>query len=745
MSRPALRLLPLCFAISQAVVAQEAAQNWNYCVSPNTLPVFNTSPLTAESRELAETDIQANSMNLEKEKVTVFEGDVILQRSDQWMNSDKVTYSHDTEQFVTEGPVRYQDRSVRLTASQARGDQKKDSMSLQDVQYQFSNNLGNGTAKAATMQAESGELDGATYSTCPPGQRQWEFSASHITIDQKTARGTATNASLKLGGVPVLWLPFISFPTDDRRRSGILSPTIGNDQRNGFDLALPIYWNIAPNYDATFTPRWLSERGLMLGTEFRYLGDQSAAAFNTTWLPNDDLTGRDRGLIQLKYQSAINANWYGSADLNHVSDRQYFSDFGQSLNSTSLSLLASHAGVFGRGRYWSASVGLEYWQIANPLLPDGNAPFRRLPRLQASWMKPLSTWFELGIDAEAVRFTRDDVDSASDGGSRVDIQPFLRLPFSGASWYVTPEIAWRFTQYGSLHDNDNDSGLVAANGDTSPQRSLPIVSLDAGMVFERDMQWGDRSYLQTFEPRLFYLYVPYRNQDNLPIFNSRDLTFDWPALFRTNRFGGADRQSDANQAAVALTTRFYENDTGRERLSASLGRITYFDTPQVTLPSTVFLPNSGSSWVAQVDWTLSDQWNLGLTHQWDPDNRQTQLSGLRTQVRWANGGLFNAAYRYRKNSLEQTDMSFRVPVKQNWNLLGRWNYSIQDGRSLESMLGMEWKSCCVALRVLGRDYIRTFDSKSNFGLYVELELNGLGSFGRNTEALLDNAILGYSQ
>lgn len=348
MSRPALRLLPLCFAISQAVVAQEAAQNWNYCVSPNTLPVFNTSPLTAESRELAETDIQANSMNLEKEKVTVFEGDVILQRSDQWMNSDKVTYSHDTEQFVTEGPVRYQDRSVRLTASQARGDQKKDSMSLQDVQYQFSNNLGNGTAKAATMQAESGELDGATYSTCPPGQRQWEFSASHITIDQKTARGTATNASLKLGGVPVLWLPFISFPTDDRRRSGILSPTIGNDQRNGFDLALPIYWNIAPNYDATFTPRWLSERGLMLGTEFRYLGDQSAAAFNTTWLPNDDLTGRDRGLIQLKYQSAINANWYGSADLNHVSDRQYFSDFGQSLNSTSLSLLASHAGEIGR-------------------------------------------------------------------------------------------------------------------------------------------------------------------------------------------------------------------------------------------------------------------------------------------------------------------------------------------------------------------------------------------------------------
>ncbi|MGH8108806.1 MAG: LPS assembly protein LptD [Arenimonas sp.] len=745
MSRPALRLLPLCFAISQAVVAQEVEQNWNYCVSPETLPVFNTNPVSDENRELSATDIEADNLNLEKEKVTVFEGNVILQRSDQWMKTDKLTYTHDNEQFVTEGPVNYQDRGVRLTAKQASGDQKKDTMSLKGVQYQFNNNLGNGTAQEASMHGETGELDGATYSTCPPGQRQWEFSASHIKVDQKTARGTATNATLRLGGVPILWLPFISFPTDDRRRSGILSPTIGNDQRNGTDIAVPIYWNIAPNYDATFTPRWLSERGLMLGTEFRYLTRRSRGAFETTWLPNDDLTGRDRGLIQFDHFTAINSHWYTSANLNHVSDRQYFSDFGQSLDSTSRSLLQSEAGIYGRGRHWSASFGFEYWQIANPLLPDGSAPFRRLPRLQASWMKPQNEWLEFGIDAEAVRYTRDDINSSADGGSRVDLQTFLRMPFSGTSWYVTPEIAWRFTQYGSLHDSDFDSSLLAPGGDTSPQRSLPIVSLDAGMVFERDMQWGGDNYLQTFEPRFYYLYVPYRNQDDLPLFDSRNLTFDWPALFRTNSFGGADRQSDANQATLAFTTRFYEQATGRERLSASLGRITYFDSPRVNLTGAPPVELSGSAWAAQVDWTLSDNWNIGLTQQWDPDTERTMLSGLRSQVRWKNGGLFNAAYRYRKDSLEQTDVSFRIPVKSDWNLLGRWNYSIQDGKSLESMLGIEWKSCCVALRVLGRDYIRTFDGKSNFGLYVELELNGLGSFGRDTEAVLDNAILGYSQ
>lgn len=753
MSRPALRLLPLCFAISQAVVAQEAEQNWNYCVSPETLPVFNTSPVSNENREQSATDIQADNLNLEKEKVTVFEGNVVLQRSDQWLNTDKLTYTHEDERFITEGPVRYQDRSVRLTASEASGDQKKDSMTLKGVQYQFSENLGNGKAQEATMEGETGELETATYSTCPPGQRQWEFSANHIKVDQKTARGTATNATLRLGGVPVLWLPYISFPTDDRRRSGILSPSIGNDQRNGTDISVPIYWNIAPNYDATFTPRWMSERGLMLGTEFRYLTDRSQGQLETTWLPNDDLTGRDRGLVEFDHFTAINNHWYTSANLNHVSDRLYFSDFGQSLSSTSLSLLASNAGIFGRGRNWSASFGFEYWQIANPVLPDGNAPFRRLPRLQASWMKPVNNWFEFGVDAEAVRYTREDDNDTNDGGSRIDVRPFVRMPFSGTSWYVTPELAWRFTQYGSLHDADGDSSIIGATGDTSPQRSLPVLSLDAGMVFERDMQWGSKNYLQTFEPRLYYLYVPYRDQDELPIFDSRNLTFDWPALFRTNSFGGADRQSDANQATIALTTRFYEQDTGRERLSASVGRITYFDTPLVTLPSSPPLSTSGSAWVAQLDWTISDNWSLGVSEQWDPDSGQNLLSAARTQVRWGNGGLFNAAYRYRRNSLEQSDISFRIPMKKDWNLIGRWNYSIndvstpepRDGSNLERLLGVEWKSCCVALRVLARQYVRSFSDQSNFGLYVELELNGLGSFGRDTEALLDNAILGYSQ
>jgi LPS-assembly protein len=731
-ARPALRILPLCLAISQAVSAQDVNQNWNFCVSADTIPVFNTPEVSDTPREAAETDIQSDDMNLEKEKETVFQGNVTLTHADQWMNTDKLTYTHENEQFVTEGPVKYQDRSVRLTADKASGDQKNDTMTLEGIRYQFSDNLGNGTAIRARMKDDVGELTEATYSTCPPAQRQWEFAAGDIKVDQKKARGTATNATLKLGGVPVLWLPYISFPTDDQRRSGLLAPTIGNDERNGFDLQVPIYWNIAPNYDATFTPRYMSDRGFMIGSEFRYLTQRSRGIFSGAWLPDDDQTNDSRGIANFQHSTAIDQHWFVNANLNRVSDRRYFNDFGQSLNATSTSLLASQAGIYGRGNHWAASMSFEYWQIANPLFPDGNEPYRRLPRLQGEWMVPIQPWFELGVSGEAIRFTHDTLPSAS----RIDIQPFVRMPFAGNAWYITPEITWRYTRY-QLDDNTAI--------DSSPTRSLPIASLDAGMVFERSMKLGDNNYLQTLEPRLFYLYAPNRDQSNIPIFDTRDLTFDWPAMFRTNRFGGADRQSDANQATVALTTRFYEESTGRERLSASFGRITYFETPQVSLPSSPTVSDSGSAWVAQLDWALSDRWNLGYTQQWDPDQGKTSLSGVRTQVRWDNGGLFNASYRFRKNSFEQTDMSFRVPVNRNWNLLGRWNYSISDERTLESLAGFEWKSCCIALRVVGRNYIRTFDSKSNFGLYVELELTGLGSFGRDTEALLDNAILGYSQ
>ncbi|KFN43380.1 LPS assembly protein LptD [Arenimonas oryziterrae] len=738
MRRSRLRLLPLCLAISGAVHAQETAPppTWLLCANPQTLPWFVEPAPAAVDRDQAPSDVVGDSLDLKKDEQTAFTGNVVLTHGDQWLHTDRLTYTHPSETFVTEGPVQYQDHAVRLTADKAAGDQKADTVSLDGVTYQFNQQLGNGTAGRAVMAGEVGELSTATYSTCPPDQQQWQFSASRIKINNETSTGVATNVTLRLGGIPVIWLPVISFPTDNKRRTGVLSPTIGRDDRNGLDIKLPVYLNLAPNYDATLTPRWLSKRGLMLDSEFRYLFPNSHGVFQGTYLPNDDVSGDDRSYLSLDHITTLNRHWYASANLHHVSDVDYFADFGDSIANTSISLIESQVGIYGRGKYWSASLNAQQWQIANALIAPGDEPYRRLPRLQANAHRPFTHWLEAGLSAEAVRFNHGSRDAS---GNRIDLRPYLRFPLGGSAWYITPELAWRYTAY-SVSDTLADSA-----GDTSFTRSLPIVSVDAGAYFERNFDWGGKGYVQTLEPRLYYLRVPYRDQDDLPLFDTAELTYGWTSLFRDNRFGGADRQADANQATLALGTRILSSSDGRERLSASIGRITYFDTPRVTLPGSLPLSDNGSAWIATTDLALTDGWNVGFTQQWDPDTRKTDLSSVRSQVRFRGGGVFNAAYRYRRDLLEQTDLSFVVPVNRNWSVYGRWNYSLRDNQTLEALAGFERRGCCVAVRLLGRQYIRSFNSRQNLGLYLEIELTGLGSFGRDTARLLDNAILGYTR
>jgi LPS-assembly protein len=751
--RTSLRLLPLCLAVSTAVHAQEAKPNWLLCRAPETLPLFTDKDLSQATRVDAPTDVEADALDVKNKERTVFSGNVQMLHGDQYLATDKVDFEHETQKFGTEGQVHYQDTAVRLTAARASGDQKTDKLVLDKVVYQFNQETGNGSAGQAVMQGRVGTLTEATYSTCPPGERQWEFAAGKIVVNDETKTGVAHNAVLRLGKLPVLWLPVISFPTTNERRTGVLAPTLGRDDKNGLDLKLPVYLNLAPNYDATLTPRWLSKRGLMLGGEFRYVTESSTGRFDGNWLPNDDIDHSDRSYTAFEDYTTLNRHWFFSTHLKNVSDRNYFGDFGDGIDATSISLLPSDIGVYGRGRYWSASLSAESWQIASPLVQDGDEPYRRLPRLQASAARPFARWFEAGVDVEAERFDRARLDPLNpgnalryDSGDRVDLRPWIRARLGGAAWFVTPQIAWRYTQYGALAGNP----IEQLGRPDSATRSVPIASLDAGAYFERNFAWHDHDFIQTLEPRLYYLYVPFREQEELPVFDTRELTFSWNSLWRDNRFGGADRQADANQVALALTTRILRAEDGSERLSAGIGRIHYFDPSEVRLLPTDPIPASdGSPWIATLNLSLSDWWNLGVTQQWDPDGQNTDLSSVHTQLRLHHGTIVNAAYRYRRASfsqpaLEQTDLSFVVPVNRSWNLYGRWNYSLHDNQTIEALGGFEWNSCCMSVRLLGRQYIRSFDARENFGLYLEIELNGLGSFGRDTARLLDDAILGYA-
>ena len=749
---PRLRLAPLALALGSALASQAHAADrerddpaqWALC-KPNAMFDFYRADLPKDGdRENAEAQLSAQRFDIQDRTQYQLEGGVEIQRADQFIGADVLRYDTQAQTYEAEGAVRYQDRGLLLGAERASGDLASDRSTMEKVKYQLLEARGNGQAERAVVEGETSELTRVSYTTCDPGSVGWSLNASRVDLDQAEGSGTARNATLRLGRVPVLYLPYASFPIDERRRTGFLFPSIGSSQDSGIDISTPYYINLAPNYDLTLTPRLMGRRGAMLGAEFRYLSATQRGELSGTWLPDDDQTGDDRGSLGFQHFGALGPNWNVQANLNHVSDDRYFEDFGDSLTAASTSLLESSAGVYGRGQYWNASLSAQDWEITDPFLPDGFEPFRRLPRVTFGYERPFTDSVVAGLRSEAVVFEHEE----RSGARRYDFYPYIAFPFERAAGYVRPELGFRHTAY------ELNRGYDASFVTRSPSRDTPIASLDAGLFFERNATWFGRRMLQTLEPRLYYLRVPYEQQDDLPLFDTQELTFSFAQLFRTNRFTGADRQMDANQATVAITSRWLEESSGRERLSASLGQIRYFSPQRIQLPGMAVTDLAGSALVGDLDLTLSDRWRVGISQQWDPEHELSDLSALRAQYRWNPRGVFNLAYRFRREqsgaladqvALEQIDTSFTAPLSERWRLVGRWNYSLLDSSTLEAVAGFEWESCCLAARVLGRRYVRNREGEMNNGIYIELELKGLATLGRKSGELLERAILGYSR
>lgn len=725
--------LALLFAANCRAQVETPETPWLLCRDPEAMALFREiTPAPAEA-EPQPIDIFADSLDVSRSYETVFDGNVEMTRGQAWLATSTLYYNHQTGLYNTRGLVRFQNDLLRMTADSAEGDQGKGLVILNGVHYQFHEGNGNGTAGRASMQGGSGRLENAEFSTCPVNQKQWRFRAERIDIDKDSGKGVARNAKLEIGGVPVLWLPYLRFPTDDARASGFLMPAIGQDTLNGVDVSIPYYFNLAPNYDATLTPRYLSNRGFEIGGEFRYLLDDSAGTLEATYLPDDDIRGIDRYLLSWQNFTAINRAWYFESDLNTVSDVNYFSDLGTSIEQTSTSLLESEMGVYGRGKYWNLGLSVSSWEIANPLQPVATKPYSRLPSLSVFAGKPLKPWLDVGIYAQAVSFNHEELEN----GNRLDVTAYVRTPVHGDYWYVTPSFSWRQTEY-LLGD---DLGIISGGEHLS--RGLPIVSFDAGASFERITSFGEASFIQTLEPRLYYLYVPYVDQDDLPVFDTRELTFMWSSLFRENRYGGADRQTDANQVTLALVSRFLSTESGKERLNLGIGRTLYFVDPRVTLPLEAPVQGSGTDWVAEASIRLSDQWQVGITQQWDPDTDTNNLTSVRGDWSMDNGLQIGASYRYRRDFVEQTNFAFVLPVSRNWQILGRWDYSIRDRQRLESLLGFEWRSCCMGLRFYVADYVRSATDPNNLSFFIQLDFNGIGDIGSQPRLFDENGILAY--
>ncbi len=766
-------------------MASEKPVNWNLCPATDVLPAFDDAPkadpAAAATRDQLPTDIEGDQLS-GTSTIPLYKGNVALKRGDQFMGTDNLRFDTETGNYIADGNVRYSDSSIRLTARRAEGNQETDSHKISDIEYQLVSRRGNGSADSIDLQGSVGQMHRSTYTTCDPSQPVWKLAAPQIEVDNDEGFGTARNAVLRLGNVPVMYMPWFKFPIDDRRLTGLLYPKLSLSGRNGFDYAQPIYFNLAPNYDDTLTPRWMSRRGLMLDNEFRYLYGGGRGQLETEWMPNDSLRDRERGKVVFSGYHNIDSHWQARANLAWVSDERYMEDFANRLLGVTASNLQSTAGLYGTGRTWTAGLMADQWQLTDYTLTEAALPYSRQPRLFGTWDDSFGRWFQAGIYAEAVRFTHDDIHGKTivdgeyvrdgsltrvDGGSRLDIKPYVSMPLAGAAWYITPTLAWRYTAYTldrGLADGLRRDQLVAAGidpatatpeqlrGNTSPHRSLPIASLDMGLFFDRETDIGGRSYLHTLEPRLFYLNTPYRDQRDLPLFDTRAFTFSWGQLFRDSRFTGADRQNDANQLTTALTTRLIRQADGREKLSASIGQISYFDDSRTTLGSGDAIVQQGNSaWVADVNWAINDRWTLGSTYQWNPKYRKEDLSSVRARYLLPEDGVVNLTYRYRRNpstnvdQLKQADLSFLYPINPRWSIVGRYYYSMLDNKPLEIIGGVQWDSCCLAVRALARRYVRNREGEMNNSLQVEFVLKGLSSVGQDTDRTLRRAILGYNR
>ena len=717
----------------------------------------------AGDRSAAPTLLDGRKVTMTDRTHSRVEGDVEMRKLDALLKADVVTYDSETTDYSAQGNVRYQDHAMLMAADQAHGTTAPSTAYLDNIRYQMLDERGNGVARSANQSdPDHSQTFDATYSTCDPGDRQWEIRAHEIDIDRVANRGTAHGATLVYEGVPFFWFPYLRFPISNERESGFLIPQVGYSQRRGLVLGFPYYFNLAPNYDATLEPRVMTERGAMLAGQFRYLDASSKLQLDFNYVPHDrSVADEYRDYLAAKPPGAVvptipdtrdylhfvdatgfNANWSAAVNIEHVSDQYYLHDYGNSFASTAIALLPSSAYVSGRGDWWSASFGGDSWELADPTLTKSFQPYRRLPRATFVGEHALAGDLVAGVNGEYANF---DKDNAITGG-RVDVYPYLAFPVETAAWFVRPEVGLRYTAYDLNHLDKYAFTQPAAVPltDRSPSRSVPVFDVDAGLTFERNANLFGSDFIQTLEPRLFYLRVPYRNQDDLPIFDTQLPTFDFPSLFRTNTFVGADRQTNANDLTAALTTRLIRSDSGDQLLSASIGQIHYFDTQRVQLPGHPELDYSGSDYVGELDLRLNDRWALRWDQQYNPNTHRTDLSAIGLEHRFGAEGIFNVSYRFRRNFLEQVDATALVPLNPNWSVIGRYYYSIMDRRLLEAFGGLEYDSCCVAMRMLVRHYVNIVGAATaDTALYFEVEFKGVGSSGTRTENYLRRAMLGY--
>jgi len=665
-------------------------------------------------------------------------GKVELHEDGRRLDTDLLEFDRDRRIARAEGNVRLFDGDLLLHTDGGEYRLDEESGEFRRIDYLVQSVPARGSAETGIQHApHRHSFERAAYTTCPVDDDSWWLRTRDLDLNRDTGVGVARHATIHFKGVPVAYTPWINFPLDDRRKTGFLLPSAGRGSRTGYDVSTPWYWNIAPNYDATITPRYMSDRGLMLGTEFRYLQPRHEGVIDVQHLADDRETGEERHYAQWRHRTRITPDLNFSVDAGDVSDSEFFRDFGGSDRySGSTPYLLRRADLTWTRPAYRLRTRVEDYQIVDPELGAAGEPYQRVPQVTLTAGEYLGGGLTWDLESEFVRFDRGETETARPVGNRTDLNPVAAWRLDTGGFFLEPRAGVRYTRY----DLDR-------RGDAGPEsisRTVPHASVDTGLVFERPVTDGTR--LQTLEPRIFYGYVPYRDQDDIPIFDTGEAEFSFDNLFSLERFVGADRVGDTHQVTAALTTRLFDQRTGMERASLSVGEVYYFEDREVRRrPDDPVLDDSRSDLAVEGRMRIGDAWDGRASILYNREQGERSLTAASIGYSPSERARLNLAYRQREagaRSIEQTDISALWPVTDRIQAIGRWNYSLEEERDLELLAGLQYRSCCYGIRVIGRRALTSDETYDN-SIYFQITLDGLARFDTGVDSLLTEGIAGY--
>ncbi|MEM7404969.1 MAG: LPS assembly protein LptD [Pseudomonadota bacterium] len=718
---------PALLLLSQAAYADRtlALCGPGFAIPPK--PDFGGDPNTETI------EITADDAELSEEGISLLRGNVQYGSGERRLLAESMRYDKPNAHIRATGKLKLWDEGLFVNGESAELDLSRDEADFRDATFLIEDSQGRGSAQRVILSGnELVRIEDAHYTTCSPQQEDWKLTAEHIRLDRVEDIGTARDVTVEFMGMPIFYSPWMTFPLSDTRKSGFLTPSFAAGGETGYETTIPYYFNIAPNLDATARARVMSKRGVMLGGEFRYLMPSYSGEVRGELVPSDLEDDDTRALLSLRHRHRFSPALRGLVSYDRVSDRSYFEDFGNKLNVTSTQHLDQRVELHYSNDGLSVLGRVQNYQTVDRTIPGTSRPYKRLPQVSMSYFTPLrNRTMRYGVEAEGTYFERE----ASIDGARFDVTPSVSYPMRTAGSFLIPTAKLRYTHY-SLEN-------TPVGQDNSIDRIIPTLSVDSGLFFDRSVSLFGDAYVQTLEPRVYYLFQGFDNQNNIPVFDTGEFTFNFAQLFRDDRFSSADRVGDANQVSLSLTSRLLSQDGGQELFRASVGQIRYFRDRSVTLPGAAVQRDDSSDFVGEVRAQLTSALNVTGGLQWNPHDGETNRSTVSMRYQPDDERVVNAAYRFVRGTAETTDLSFRWPLRHDTGLVGRWNYALADERTLDSFAGIEYSSCCWALRAIARRFLSDTTGDYTNGVFLQFELKGLAGLGRNAEQFLQRSIPGY--